>query len=214
MKPKIDYSLYLVTDRKALRGMSLDLAVENAIIGGCTLIQLREKDISTREFITQAMRIKAITQRYGVPLIINDRIDIALAVDADGVHVGNNDMPLSYARKLLGDDKILGTSVISKETAIIAEQAGADYLGVGAMFSTTTKPDADIVSIDELKSISGITHIPIVVIGGISKESLPYFKNVNIDGLAVVSAVLSQQNIIDAARELSEQFCKLRNRSQ
>lgn len=214
MKPRIDYSLYLVTDRKTLRGMSLDLAVENAIIGGCTLIQLREKDISTREFISQAMRIKAITQRYGVPLIINDRIDIALAVDADGVHVGNNDMPLSYARKLLGDDKILGASVISNETAIIAEQAGADYLGVGAMFSTTTKPDADIVSIDELKKIRSITHIPIVVIGGISKERLPYFENVGIDGLAVVSAVLSQQNIIEAARELSEQFCKLRNRSQ
>lgn len=139
MKPKIDYSIYLVTDRDLMSTETLEEAVEKAIIGGCTLIQLREKDCSSLDFYNTAVRVKEITDKYNIPLIINDRVDIALAVDAAGVHVGQSDIPAAIVRKVIGNDKILGVSTGSVNEAIEAEKNGADYLGVGAMYSTGTK---------------------------------------------------------------------------
>ena len=142
MKPKIDYSIYLVTDRNLMSTKTLELAVEQAILGGCTLIQLREKELPTNEFYNLACSIKRLTDKYDVPLIINDRIDIALAVDADGVHIGVDDMPIAVAREMIGKNKILGVSARTVKEAVIAESYGADYIGVGAMFATTTKNNA------------------------------------------------------------------------
>lgn len=139
MKPKIDYSIYLVTDRDLMSTETLEEAVEKAIIGGCTLIQLREKDCSSLDFYNTAVRVKEITDKHNIPLIINDRVDIALAVDAAGVHVGQSDIPAAIVRKVIGNDKILGVSTGSVNEALEAEKNGADYLGVGAMYSTGTK---------------------------------------------------------------------------
>lgn len=184
----------------------LETAVEQAILGGCTIVQLREKDCSTLDFYNTAVKIKEVTSHYNVPLIINDRIDIALAVDADGVHVGQSDIPAKIARKLIGSDKILGVSAANLEEAIKAQKDGADYIGVGAMFSTLTKTDAKLTSIDELKEIRKHISIPIVVIGGINKNTIPKFHGINIDGIAVVSAIISQPNIKEASQELKRIF--------
>ena len=184
----------------------IETAVEQAILGGCTVVQLREKDCSTLDFYNTAVKIKEVTSHYNVPLIINDRIDIALAVDADGVHVGQSDIPAKIARKLIGSDKILGVSAANLEEAIKAQKDGADYIGVGAMFSTLTKTDAKLTSIDELKEIRKHISIPIVVIGGINKNTIPKFHGINIDGIAVVSAIISQPNIKEASQELKRIF--------
>lgn len=186
----------------------LETAVEQAILGGCTVVQLREKDCSTLDFYNTAVKIKEVTSHYNVPLIINDRIDIALAVDADGVHVGQSDIPAKIARKLIGSDKILGVSAANLEEAIKAQKDGADYIGVGAMFSTLTKTDAKLTSIDELKEIRKHISIPIVVIGGINKNTIPKFHGINIDGIAVVSAIISQPNIKEASQELKRIFLR------
>ncbi|NLY86527.1 MAG: thiamine phosphate synthase [Tissierellia bacterium] len=206
MKSNIDYTLYLVTDRTLMSTERLETAVEQAILGGCTVVQLREKDCSTLDFYNTAVKIKEVTSHYNVPLIINDRIDIALAVDADGVHVGQSDIPAKIARKLIGSDKILGVSAANLEEAIKAQKDGADYIGVGAMFSTLTKTDAKLTSIDELKEIRKHISIPIVVIGGINKNTIPKFHGINIDGIAVVSAIISQPNIKEASQELKRIF--------
>lgn len=210
MKQNIDYTLYLVTDRKLISTESLKTAVEQAILGGCTLIQLREKDCSSLEFFETAMSIKEITDRYMIPLIINDRIDIALAIDAAGVHIGQRDIPASIARKLIGDYKILGVSASNVEEAIRAQSNGADYLGVGAMFTTDTKTDARLTPMDELVRILEHTAIPIVVIGGINKTTIPKLKGRDIDGIAVVSAVISEPDIKAAAQELKTMFMKVK----
>lgn len=212
MKQNVDYTLYLVTDRKLMSTESLKPAVEQAILGGCTLIQLREKDCSSLEFFETAMSIKEITDRYMIPLIINDRIDIALAIDAAGVHIGQRDIPASIARKLIGDYKILGVSASNVEEAIRAQSNGADYLGVGAMFTTDTKTDARLTPMDELVRIREHTTIPIVAIGGINKTTIPKFKGRDIDGLAVVSAVISEPDIKAAAQELKTMFMKVKCR--
>lgn len=206
MKSNIDYTLYLVTDRTLMSTERLETAVEQAILGGCTVVQLREKDCSTLDFYNTAVKIKEVTSHYNVPLIINDRIDIALAVDANGVHVGQSDIPAKIARKLIGSDKILGVSAANLEEAIKAQKDGADYIGVGAMFSTLTKTDAKLTSIDELKEIRKHISIPIVVIGGINKNTIPKFHGINIDGIAVVSAIISQPNIKEASQELKRIF--------
>lgn len=212
MKQNVDYTLYLVTDRKLMSTESLKPAVEQAILGGCTLIQLREKDCSSLEFFETAMSIKEITDRYMIPLIINDRIDIALAIDAAGVHIGQRDIPASIARKLIGDYKILGVSASNVEEAIRAQSNGADYLGVGSMFTTDTKTDARLTPMDELVRIREHTTIPIVAIGGINKTTIPKFKGRDIDGLAVVSAVISEPDIKAAAQELKTMFMKVKCR--
>lgn len=202
MKKKIDYSLYLCTDRDLMTAATIEESVEQAVKGGVTLVQLREKHCSSREFYELGRRVKRITDAYRVPLIINDRADIALAVDAAGVHVGQSDLPCRVARDMLGRDKIIGVSASSLAEAVQAERDGADYLGVGAMFATDTKTDAEIVTMDELRAIRRAVHIPIVVIGGINKRTAPLFKDVGIDGLAVVSAVVAQPDAEQAAQEL------------
>lgn len=206
MKSKIDYTLYLVTDRDLMSAETLEKAVEEAIVGGCTLIQLREKTVSSLEFYKTALSIKAVTEKYSVPLIVNDRVDIALAVDAAGVHIGQSDLPAKAVRKLIGNDKILGVSASNLDEAVKAVEDGADYLGIGAMYSTGTKTDAEIVTLDELKRIRKAVQIPIVVIGGINKNTVHNFLGCGIEGLAVVSAVISQKNIAEASRELITTF--------
>lgn len=210
MKPKIDYSIYLVTDRDLMSTKTLEEAVEEAIKGGCTLVQVREKECSSLDFYTTAINIKRITDKYKVPLLINDRLDIALAVDAAGVHIGQSDLPCSVVRKIVGDDKIIGVSAGTLENAIKAENDGADYIGVGAMYATGTKKDAKHTSMDELKKIRENISIPIVVIGGINKERITDFNGTDIDGLAIVSAIISQKDIYKATSELKDLFFKLK----
>ncbi len=204
MKP--DYSLYLVTDRMLMRTKTLGEAVEQAVIGGCTIVQLREKESLSLDFYVLALEMKKITDRYGIPLIINDRIDIAMAVGAAGVHIGQKDIPADIARKVIGKDMLLGVSAVSAAEAVNAAKAGADYLGVGAMFPTGTKPDAGFVSMEELERIRKAVDIPIVVIGGISKENAMLFQPMGIDGLAVVSAVIAQPDIRKSAADLKSLF--------
>ena len=204
MKP--DYSLYLVTDRMRMSTKTLGEAVEQAVIGGCTMVQLREKEILSLDFYVLASEMKKITDRYGIPLIINDRIDIAMAVGAAGIHIGQKDIPADIARKVIGKDMLLGVSAVSAAEAVNAAKAGADYLGVGAMFPTRTKPDAGFVSMEELGRIRKAVDIPIVVIGGISKENAMLFQPMGIDGLAVVSAVIAQPDIKKSAADLRSLF--------
>lgn len=206
MNKKFDYTLYLITDRELMSTENLEAAVLEAIEGGVTMVQLREKTVSSREFYKQAVRIKQITGRYGIPLIVNDRIDIALAIGADGVHIGQNDLPAAVARKIIGRDMLLGISASSVSEALQAQLDGADYLGVGAMFHTGTKKDAQIVSMEELKRIRKAARIPIVAIGGINRENAASFRKIRINGLAVASAIISQPDIKDAAKELKRLF--------
>lgn len=208
MKVKIDYSIYLVTDRDLMSTETLEEAVEQALIGGCTLVQLREKDCSSLEFYKTAVNVKAITDKYNVPLLINDRLDIALAVDAAGVHVGQSDLPVSVVRKIIGEDKIIGISAGTLEDALQGQRDGADYLGVGAMYATGTKKDANPTSMVELKKIRENVSLPIVVIGGINKERIKDFEGSGIDGLAIVSAIIAQKDIAEATREIKTIFTK------
>jgi thiamine-phosphate pyrophosphorylase len=206
MKSNIDYSLYLVTDRELMTAASIEECVEQAISGGCTLVQLREKTASSREFYETAVRVRKITADCGVPLLINDRADIALAVGADGVHIGQEDLPLAAARTIMGKDAIIGVSVGALSEALAAADAGADYLGVGAMFATGTKVEADVITMEELRRIRAAVKLPLVVIGGINKETVPLFAGTGIDGIAVVSAVVAQKDARSAARELKILF--------
>ena len=206
MKNNIDYTLYLVTDRKLMSSSTVEESVEKAILGGCTLIQLREKEISSLDFFSTAQKVKEITDKYKVPLIINDRVDIALAVNAAGVHIGQEDIPAVIVRKIIGQKKTIGVSASTLKEAIDAQEAGADYLGVGAMFSTETKKEAKLTSIEELCKIRKSVSIPIVVIGGINKNTIPLLSKTGIDGIAVVSAIISQPYIEKAAKEIKELF--------
>ncbi|HAZ37712.1 MAG TPA: thiamine phosphate synthase [Clostridiaceae bacterium] len=205
---KMDYTLYLITDRSLMSTKTLQEAVEQATLGGCTMVQLREKNIESLDFYTLARDIKLVTDSYHIPIIINDRIDIALSVNAAGVHVGQNDIPVSVARKIIGKHMILGVSASSVQEALQAQNDGADYLGVGAMLPTRTKTDAKIVSMDELQRIRQAVSIPIVAIGGINKENAASFRDIGVDGLAVVSAILAQPDIKAAAEELKFMFQK------
>ena len=202
MRRKIDYSIYLVTDQNLMSTNTIYEAVEKAIVGGCSVVQLREKELSSFDFYNVASKIRELTNRYNIPLIINDRIDIALAVGADGVHVGQSDMPAMVARKIIGDKMELGVSVRTIDEALQAVADGADCLGVGAMQSTATKADAMLVTIEELQNIRKAVDVPIVVIGGIGKDNAASFKAAGVDGLAVVSAIISQEDIVMATQEL------------
>lgn len=209
-KKETDYTLYLCTDRDLMSTETIEEAVEQAILGGCTVIQLREKECSSKDFYQTACSVKKITEKYGVPLIINDRVDIALAVDADGVHVGQSDLPADIVRKLLGNDKIVGVSARTVEEAEQAQRDGADYIGVGAMYATHTKKDARPVTIEQLAHIREQVSIPIVAIGGINKDRVKDLKGIGINGVAVVSAVIAQKDIKVAALELKEEFEKIK----
>lgn len=201
MKNAIDYSLYLCTDRELMSCKTIDESVELALKGGVTVVQLREKNCSSRNFFDLAVRVKRITDYYNVPLIINDRADVALAVDCAGVHVGQQDLPCSYLRKIMGE-KIIGVSAATKLEALQAVKDGADYLGVGAMFPTKTKTNARYVSKQELSQIRKAVSLPIVIIGGINKTTLYDFKGMGLDGIAVVSAVVAQPDVEAVAKDL------------
>ena len=202
MKGNVDYRLYLVTDRDLMTAATLEQAVEQAILGGCTVVQLREKAASSRDFYEEACRLRALTRRYGVPLIINDRLDMALAVDADGLHVGQGDLPAAVCRRLLGPDKLLGVSVATVAEAEQARRDGADYLGIGAMFAQQTKPDARPVSWQTYQAIRAAVRLPAVVIGGMDATTGRAFVQDGIEGLAVVSAILAQPDIRAAAQAI------------
>lgn len=202
----MDYSLYLVTDRDLLKGRELTQVVEEAILGGVTLVQLREKEISSLDFYNTAIKVKSITDKYNIPLIINDRVDIALAVDASGVHVGQSDLSCSVVRRLLPKSKIVGVSVHNIQEAMKAEADGADYVGCGAIFSTTTKLDANNVTIEQLTKIKKTISIPVVAIGGISENNIEQLKNSNIDGVAIVSAIIAKEDPRNASKIIKTKF--------
>lgn len=209
-KKKVDYSIYLCTDRKLMSTDTLEEAVLQAIKGGVTVIQLREKDCSSRDFYETAVSIHKITEKYHVPLIINDRVDIALAVDAEGVHVGQSDLPADVVRKIIGKDKIIGVSAGNLTYAKKALEDGADYIGVGAMYATNTKQDAKPTTKEELRKIVAQIPLKTVVIGGINENTIPDFRGIDIDGLAIVSAIIAKPDIEQATREIKKQFLSLK----
>lgn len=210
MKPRVDYSLYLCTDRGLMTADTIEEAVELAIKGGATVIQLREKECSGREFLEIARSIKEITDAYEVPLLINDRLDIAMAVDADGVHLGQKDIPAQAARELLGADKIIGVSAYCAELARQAERDGADYIGAGDVFGTSTKSGTHHVSRDELVKICRSVSIPVVAIGGVNQENVEELAGTGIDGVAVISALLGAKNITEAAENMSAKIAAVK----
>ena len=206
MKPEnIDYSLCLVTDRGLSRGRTTQQIVEAALRGGVTCVQLREKTCSTREFITQALFIKDHLKRHNVPLIINDRVDIALAVNADGVHLGQSDMPIEMAKAILKDSMIIGISAESLKNAVQAEKDGADYIGVGPIYATSTKTDtASPFGLEGLREIRRSVKIPLVGISGLNRENAGEVINNGADGVAVVSAIVAADDPEKATRELKK----------
>ena len=196
--------LYAVTDRSWLKGETLESAVEKALKGGSTFLQLREKKLEYERFLEEAEEIKGLCKKNHVPFVINDNVGIAIAADADGVHVGQKDMEAGKVRELIGKDKILGVSVQTVEQAMLAEKNGADYLGVGAVFKTSSKEDADIVSYETLKAICKAVSIPVVAIGGINRDNVMELSGSGICGIAVISAIFAQQDIVNAAVQLKE----------
>lgn len=197
-----DLLVYAVTDRSWLYGESLYSQVEKALKGGATFIQLREKELDEEQFLKEAMEIKELCKRYHVPFVINDNVEIALKVEADGVHVGQSDMEAGNVREKLGKDKIIGVSTQTVEQALLAEKQGADYLGVGAVFPTGTKLDAVEVGYDRLQEICKAVHIPVVAIGGITRENIIQLKGSGVSGVAVVSAIFASKDIEAATKEL------------
>lgn len=208
-KNRVDYTLYLVTDRRLMSSKTVEESVELAIEGGVSVVQLREKDCTSREFYELALRVKKITAPRNVPLIINDRIDICLAADADGVHLGQKDLPCREARKILGSDKIIGISAALPEEARLAQADGADYLGVGAVFATDTKSDTRPVTPEIIREIRAAVTIPFVVIGGVNSDNIRQLYGLGINGAAVVSAVAAQNDIASAARSMRSAAEKL-----
>lgn len=201
--------LYAITDSSMIGNSTLKEKVEEAILGGATMIQLREKNISEDEYVALAKEIKEVTDKYNIPLIINDQVDVALACDAAGVHVGQQDMAAALARVKIGQEKILGVSVQTVEQAILAEKAGADYLGVGSVFPTSTKKDAALVSKETLKAICDSVNIPVVAIGGINEENITQLNGSGIAGISVVSAIFAQKDAQKAAEGLRIQVEKI-----
>ncbi|MEI3146034.1 MAG: thiamine phosphate synthase [Methanobrevibacter smithii] len=201
----LDLSLYLVTNNSEDEEKFLNI-IEESLKGGVSVVQLREKKAETLDFYNLALKVKEITQKYNVPLIINDRIDIALAIDADGVHVGQSDMPAKTARSMIGEDKILGVSAANIKEAKKAQRDSADYIGVGAVYPTNTKDDATSVPKKELKEIVKSVDIPVVAIGGITQENAHKLNDCGIDGLSVVSAIMEAKNPKIASENLLKEF--------
>ena len=201
----IDLSLYLITDKSEDVEKFLN-TIEEAIKGGTTVVQIREKTADTLDFYNLVLKVKEITTKYNVPLIINDRVDVALAIDADGVHVGQSDMPCDVTRRLIGENKILGVSAATIEEAQKAQKDGADYIGTGAVFPTQTKDDAPSVTKQELKEIVDSIDIPVVAIGGITLENAHELVDTGISGLSVVSAIMSSDNPKKSSEELLKIF--------
>ena len=187
--------LYLVTDSDILKGRDFYKCIEDAIKAGVTMVQLREKNADGKEFLEKAIKLRQITKKYNVTFVINDRVDIAMIADADGVHVGQSDIDTMSIRKLIGEDKIIGVSARNVEEAKIAKENGADYLGIGAMFSTSTKDDAKEVSFETLRQITEKVNLPFVLIGGITLDNVDKLKQFNPDGYALVSGILAVDDI-------------------
>jgi thiamine-phosphate pyrophosphorylase len=203
MHRKPDYSLYLVTDRGLAKGKSTLDILEAAVEGGVTCVQIREKEGSIREFLTEALAVRNLLKRFGIPLIINDRLDVALAVNADGVHLGQTDMPLQAARRIVGKSMLIGISAESIEDAVKAQKGGADYVSVSPVFSTPTKTDtAPPLGLEGLRKIRTTVKAPLVGIGGINSENVESVIQSGADGVAVVSAIVCADNPKEAARRL------------
>lgn len=201
---KKELQLYAITDRHWLNGRSLYEVVKESLEGGVTFLQLREKQLDEDHFLQEAKKLQGLCSEYNVPFIINDNVEIALAINADGVHIGQSDMEMKEAREKLGPDKIIGVSAHTKEEALLAQAQGADYLGVGAVFPTSSKDDAERVSYETLKAICEVVSIPVVAIGGITRENLHQLSGSGISGISVISAIYAQPDIKEAARELKQ----------
>lgn len=194
--------LYAVTDSMWLGNRTLPEVVKEALEGGATFLQIREKNLAYPEFVKLATEVKAVTDAYHIPYVVDDDVELAKEIDADGVHIGQSDLALVEARRVLGPDKIIGVSAHSVAEAIEAERNGADYLGVGSVFTTSTKLDAEAVSKATLKEICEAVSIPVVAIGGIQKDNMLQLKGTKVDGVAVVSAIFAAPDIRQAAKEL------------
>ncbi|MEK0398861.1 thiamine phosphate synthase [Tetragenococcus halophilus] len=205
---KIDTSLYLVTNRYGESEPIFLQKIEEACKNGVTLVQLREKELTTSAYYSLAQKVKNVTDYYQIPLIIDDRVDICLAIDASGVHIGDDELPTEVTRQLIGD-KILGVSAKNVSQAQEAQMSGADYLGIGAMFSTTTKKDAQTTSFETLQQITQEISIPVVAIGGITEERITNFNHINIQGIAVVSEIMKASNIGEKVGQMRAKFTQL-----
>ena len=205
-----DTTLYFITDSTGFSEEEFLHRVEQALKGGATLLQLREKDKTTREYISLAEKVHEITKKYNVPLIIDDRIDVAMAIDAEGVHLGQSDMPVDTARRILGEDKIIGATAKTVPQALEAYRNGADNLGVGAIYPTTTKVKTVLTSVDTLKSIVKAVPIPVNAIGGLNKDNMSVLKDTGISGVCVVSAIMKADNPQKASEEIKEKFLSLK----
>ena len=208
---KIDTTLYFITDSTPYNEEEFLERVEKALSGGVTIMQLREKDRTTREYISLAEKVHSIAQKYKVPLIIDDRTDVALAVGAEGVHLGQSDMPIDTARKIVGDKMIIGATTKTVGQALEACKNGADYLGVGAIYPTTTKVKTVLTSVDTLKDIVKAVSVPVNAIGGLNKDNIDVLKGSGISGICAVSAIMKADDPQTAARELKQAFLSMHN---
>lgn len=202
MKLNNSLLLYAITDRHWLNGKTLYSQVELALKGGATMIQIREKDLDENAFLKEAEQIQSLCAKYCVPFIVNDNVELAVKIGADGVHVGQSDMAAKDVRALIGKDKILGVSAQTVEQALEAQKCGADYLGTGAIFPTGSKDDAQVLGVQTLKEICSAVNIPVVAIGGISKDNILELKKSGIAGVSVISAIFAQNDIVAATAEL------------
>lgn len=206
---KEDLILYAVTDRRWLNGKSLAEVVEESLKGGVTFLQLREKELDYESFLAQALEIKEVCRKYKVPFIVNDNVDVAVASDADGIHVGQEDAAIGDVRKRVGAGKIIGVSAQTVEQAVLAESQGADYLGVGAVFKTGSKADAQDVTLETLREICKAVSIPVVAIGGITEDNLKLLSGSGISGIAVISAIYAQPDIQKTSERLKEAVLRM-----
>ena len=207
---RFDISLYLITDSTGLETDELLKKVEDALKGGVTILQLREKEKNTREYIEIAEKVHSLTKKYNVPLIIDDRVDVAMAVDAEGVHLGQSDMPVNIARKILGEDAIIGATAKTVEQAKAAYEQEADYLGVGSIYPTTTKVKTVLTSVETLDEICNSVSIPVNAIGGLNKGNIDILKGIPISGICVVSAIMKAENVMLETEELLKKFREMR----
>ena len=207
---EFDTSLYFITDSTNYSEKEFLYRVEQALQGGATILQLREKEKSTRDYMELAEEVHTVAKRYQVPLIIDDRVDVALAIDAEGVHVGQSDMPVETARRLMGENKIIGATTKTVPQALEAYEQGADYLGVGAIYPTTTKVKTVLTSTDTLREICDAVPIPVNAIGGLNKDNIDILEGIPIAGICAVSAIMKAEDPKQAARQLKEGFLRLK----
>lgn len=209
-RTSVDWSLYAILDRGFFRGRPLQALARAVVEGGAGVVQLRDKTSESREFYEAALAVKSVTEAHAVPLIINDRLDVALAVDAEGVHLGQEDLPLTVARRLLGEHRILGASVHDAEECRRAVAEGADYLGVGTIYPTSTKEKERIMGIEVVHTVRRMTDLPMVAIGGITLDNLEPVLRAGADGVAVISALLGTEDVRHRAREFVERIAAVK----